>query len=145
MKVILNKSFTLLLLVCLCVGVTSCKKDEVNNVDNSVVGLWKGPYVVGAYDPVNAGKSYDISWALYPDNTATYYSNSIFGRYFGSGTWELTGETLTMKMRSTKDPSGVEHNQTFTAKYVMGAKQLTDGEFMDANGSFGTFTSTKLK
>ena len=44
-----------------------------------------------------------------------------------------------------EDQYAIKHNQMFTAKYISGSNELTDGQFEDENDSYGAFTATRLK
>jgi hypothetical protein len=135
----MNRKF--LVLICLLFSVLGCEKNKVDT--KTVPGLWTGT----ASSTTEGPKPY--SWSVKPDGTMTWEGNWVGSTYqFGTGTWVLSGNTLTCNLITIYGYSGtVGTTQIFTAQFDPINGTLSSGTWRNTNinNITGTFQLTKIQ
>lgn len=138
MKVLKSLVSTSIAILCLAISITSCKKKDPQPKPIALDGKW-----TGVYNVTNDPTPYFLAFNFNADGTLTVYDDQVNpNTSSGTGTWELSGNTLNGTFLITLNPNTV---YAFTANYDSKTGEITAGTWGFSPNTTGQATWSMTK
>jgi hypothetical protein len=129
----MKTTLSLLALITMLFTFSSCEKDNPSPT-YPIVGLWIGSYGITSGAPPADSLYYSLN--LRSDSSVITHSMGADGNtYYGTGTWSLTGTTLSATI-TTSNFSQAGAVQKLNADYNSKDGKLTSGVINSVGGNF---------
>jgi hypothetical protein len=124
----------LLILLCLPLLLTNCKKEEENAINNnistpSMVGVWKATSLILDGEQMVYEGLTTVYFHVRSDMTFSQYADAIDGSYqYQDGTWELSGSSLEINFDSQEYVNYNINSLTSTTASLILVEYLNDSD-----------------